>query len=99
MTASEKNLKKSEFPKITVKKNQDIVKKFYDPFIQNKTYNIDINKNLLKVKSDTRQSAFDSHHLRKKKNEIKKIGKELLIYQNPSNLLLVFANFFLISFC
>lgn len=94
MTAKDK---KSEFPKIdAVKKNQDIVKKFYDPFIQKKTYNININKNLLKVKSDTRQSAFDSHHLKKKKNEIKEIGKELLIYQNPSKYIffIYFFNFF-----
>ena len=93
MTAKDK---KSEFPKIGVKKNQDIIEKFYDPFIQTKTYNININKNILKVKSDTRQSAFDSHHMRKKKNEIQNIGKELLIYQNPSKKFIQF--FLLINF-
>jgi hypothetical protein len=83
MTAKEL---KSEFPQIgDNKKNRDIIEKFYNPFIQKKTYNIKINKNLLKVKSDSRQSAYDTHHLRKKENEIKNIGKELLIYQNPSN--------------
>lgn len=87
MTAKDK---KSEFPQIAVKKNQDIIEKFYDPFIQTKKYNIGINKNLLKVKSDTRQSAFDSHHMIKKKNEIKNIGKELLIYQNPSKIIIYF---------
>jgi len=93
MTAKDK---KSEFPQIgAVKKNQEIIEKFYDPFIQKKTYNININNNLLKVKSDTRQSAFDSHHLRKKKNEIKNIGKELLIYQNPSKI--IFLLFYFIT--
>ena len=84
MTAKDK---KSEFPQIGgIKKNQDIIDKFYVPFIEKKSYNININRNLLKVKSDTRQSAFDSHHLRKKKSEVKNIGKELLIFQNPSKI-------------
>jgi len=56
------------------------------PFIKTKTYNIKINNNLLRIKDDTRQSAFESHHMMKKRNEIKNIGKELIIYQNPSKI-------------
>jgi len=60
------------------------------PFIKKKTYNIKINNNLLRVKDDTRQNAEDSHHILKKRNEIKNIGKELIIYQNPSKLVFYF---------
>lgn len=78
-------------------KDSKIIEKFYMPFINKKTYNIKINNNLLRVKDDTRQNAFDSHHIIKKRNEIKNIGKELIIYQNPSKkkLFEIFNYFFL----
>jgi len=75
------------FSKRPSSKDSKIIEKFYMPFIKTKTYNIKINNNLLRVKDDTRKNAFDSHHILKKRNEIKGIGKELIIYQNPSKLI------------
>lgn len=80
-------------------KDSKIIEKFYMPFIKKKTYNIKINNNLLRVKDDTRQNAFDSHHILKKRNEIKNIGKELIIYQNPSKKkFLLSLNFWKVTF-
>ncbi len=80
---------KLNFSKRPSSRDNKIIDKFYMPFIKTKTYNIKINNNLLRIKDDTRQSAFESHHMMKKREEIKNIGKELMIYQNPSNFFII----------
>lgn len=66
-------------------KESYIIDNFYMPFMKKKSYDIKINNNLLKIKDDTKSSAFYSHHIKKKNSEIKNIGNELIIYQNPCN--------------
>ncbi len=66
-------------------KNQKITERLYMPFIKDKTYKIDVNNKLTKIKEDSKNSAMFSNKLIKKKEEVEKIGRHLMIYQNPSN--------------
>jgi hypothetical protein len=65
-------------------KNQKITEKLYMPFIKDKSFKIEVNNNLTKIKEDSKNSAIFSHKLNKKKEEVDKIGKQLIIYNNPS---------------
>jgi len=65
-------------------KNQKITEKLYMPFIKDKSYKIEVNNNLTKIKEDSKNSAMFSHKLIKKKEEVEKIGRHLMIYNNPS---------------
>jgi len=77
-------------------KNQKITEKLYMPFIKDKSYKIEVNNNLTKIKDDSKNSAIFSHKLNKKKEEVDKIGKQLMIYNNPS----IFNLFYLLFiFC
>lgn len=65
-------------------KNKKITEKLYMPYIKDKSYKIEVNNNLTKIKEDSKNSAIFSHKLNKKKEEVDKIGKQLIIYNNPS---------------
>ena len=64
--------------------NQKIINKLYKPFISQKDYNKNLNKNISEIKKDTRNSAVLNHYLKKKKKDIDDIAKDLVIYDNPS---------------
>lgn len=74
-------------------KNQKITEKLYMPFIKDKSYKIEVNNNLTKIKEDSKNSAIFSHKLNKKKEEVDKIGKQLIIYNNPSKFFHIIFSF------
>ena len=67
--------------------NQRIIDKFYMPAIEKKYYQIALNANIGHIKKDTRQSATDNFLLDKKKIDIKKLTNEMILYNNPSNII------------
>jgi len=76
-------------------RNQKISDRFYMPFIKDKSYKLDINNKLTKIKEDSKNNAIFTNKMSKKKEEVEKIGKQLFIYNNPSNtfILLIIFNF------
>ena len=67
------------------KRNKTITDKLYMPFITDKSFKIDVNNKLTRIKEDSKNNAIFNHKLIKKKDEVEKIGKQLFIYNNPSN--------------
>ena len=66
-------------------RNKSITDKLYMPFITDKSFKIDVNNKLTRIKEDSKNNAIFNHKLIKKKDEVEKIGKQLFIYNNPSN--------------
>lgn len=80
------NRNRSSAPILSIKqqeKNQRIYEKLYMPFIKDKTYKLEVNSNLSKIKEDSKTSSMFSHKLLKRKEEVDKLGKQLFIYNNP----------------
>ncbi len=50
-------------------------------------YNINLNNGIDKIKRITRENSTENFKLDKKKLEVDKISEEMLIYNNPSNLI------------
>lgn len=71
-------------------KNKMISDKLYMPYITDKLYKIDVNKKLTSVKEDAKNNAMLTNKLNKQKDEVEKIGKQIFIYNNPSNLKYIF---------
>lgn len=71
-------------------KNTFITEKLYMPFIKERSYKIEVNNNLGKIKEDSKNSLFLTHRLSKQNNEVTKLGKQLIIYNNPSKNLNLF---------
>ena len=67
------------------KRNKTITDKLYMPFITDKFFKIDVNNKLTRIKEDSKNNAIFNHKLIKKQEEVSKIGKQLFIYNNPSN--------------
>lgn len=76
----------SEYQK---EKNQRINDKLYMPYIKDKTYKIEVNQKLTKVKEDSKNNAIFTNKMNKKKDEVEKIGKQLFIYNNPSKIKII----------
>jgi len=83
------NLNKDRLSLNQAEKNKNINEKLYMPFINDKSYKIEVNNNLTKIKEDSKNSAMFSHKLIKRKEEVEKIGKQLIIYNNPSNIFFI----------
>lgn len=66
-----------------------IAEKFYNPFIEKKSYNTKLNQNIGEIKKMTRSSALMNLYLTKKKKEIDNVADELIIYNNPSKISLI----------
>lgn len=84
------NLGDKKLSLLQAEKNQKITEKLYMPFIKDKSYKIEVNNNRTKIKEDSKNSAIFSHKLIKKKEEVDKIGKQLIIYNNPSKNFFIF---------
>jgi hypothetical protein len=56
------------------------------PFITQKSFKIDVNNKLNKIKKDSRNNAIFTNKLNKKKDEIEKLGQHLFIFNNGSKL-------------
>ena len=67
------------------KRNQTITDKLYMPFIKDKQYKLEVNSKLTKIKDNTKNNAIFTNKMNKKKDDVEKIGKQLFIYNNPSN--------------
>jgi hypothetical protein len=65
-------------------KNQRISDKLYMPFIKDKSYKLEINNKLTRIKEDAKNNAIFTNKLNKNKEEVEKLGKQLFIYNNPS---------------
>jgi len=63
---------------------ENIIEKFYMPFVKKHKYQEKINENISVIKKDTKKSVAQNYFLSKKKIELKKLKKEFIIYNNPS---------------
>ena len=70
--------------------DKKVIDKFYNPFIEKKSYNTKLNQNIGEVKKQTRSSALMNHYLLKKKKEIDNVAEDLIIYNNPSKILFIY---------
>jgi hypothetical protein len=76
-------------------KNKVITDKLYMPFITDRLFKININNKINVIKEDSKNKAIFTNKLIKKRDEVKKIGKQLFIYNNPSeNILYLIILFF-----
>jgi len=71
---------------------QNIIKKLYLPSKEKNIYNIVLNNGIDKIKKMTRENSTENFKLEKKRVEIDKISEEMLIYNNPSKIILKFRN-------
>lgn len=60
------------------------LEKLLKPFEIKNKYFTKFNENLLSIKKDTKSSIRDNFSLTKKQDEIGKISKEMILYNNPS---------------
>jgi hypothetical protein len=67
-------------------KIQRISDKLYMPFIKDKSYKLEINNKLTRIKADSKNNAIFTNKLNKNKEEVDKLGKQLFIYNNPSKI-------------
>ncbi len=58
--------------------------KLIEPFEKKIKYFSKFNENLLSIRKDTKTSIKDNFSLVKKQDEIIKISKEMILYNNPS---------------
>jgi len=65
----------------------NIIEKFYMPFVRKHDYQHKINEKISIIKKDTKKSAVHNFFLSKKKLELCKMRKDLIIYNNPSKYL------------
>jgi hypothetical protein len=65
--------------------DKKIIDKFYQPFINKRSYNTQLNENIAQIKKDTRKSSMMNYYLQNKKANIEALSKYLIIYNNPSN--------------
>jgi len=79
----ERNIKTSS----SSKRKEDFLNRNYEPFMQKRQYNLDLNENMNEIKKTTRKDAFSTYFLARKNNEVKKIAHDLIIYNNPSKIL------------
>ena len=68
------------------KSNTFITEKLYMPFIRERSYKLEVNNNISKIKEDSKFNMRITHKLGKRKQEVNKIGKEFIIYNNPSKI-------------
>jgi hypothetical protein len=87
ITAKDKDPMAQSHLGFSVDINKRVINKLYVPFISQKDYNKNLNKNISDVKKDTRNSAILNHYLSKKKKDIRNIAKEFAIYDNPSKII------------
>ena len=64
---------------------ENIIEKFYMPFVRKHGYQHKITENISVIKKDTKVSVGHNFFLCKKKLELAKLKKNLIIYNNPSN--------------
>lgn len=77
----------SKKSKIT-KNNEKVINNMYLPYMEKKFYNIALNSGVSHIKQNTRKNSMDNFKLAKRKTEINKIVDGLLIYNNPSIILI-----------
>ncbi len=80
-----KNLKIGKYDE----KNKYIIEKFYNPFLENMKFKLQVNENNNEIKKSIRNSARINYSLQKKTKEVEKISKECIIFNNPSKIILL----------